>query len=109
MSKFFNSEQVKLELQDIQDLQKELYDVIMKFPFMSDEAKVIHIDSVLELLEKQQIMWTRISLSDDPLAMEMKKNIREGSTQLGFGDADMNMIFSNMKNTLEQVQKSLKN
>tara|TARA_B100000927_G_scaffold45058_1_gene32380 strand:- start:4797 stop:5126 length:330 start_codon:yes stop_codon:yes gene_type:complete len=108
MSKFFESEQVKMELKDIQELQRDLYEVIIKFPYMSDEAKVIHIDSVIELLEKQQIMWTRISLSDDPLAVEMKKGIQEGSSQLGFGDADMSMIFSNMRQTLEQVQKSLK-
>ena len=78
MSRFFDSEHVQTELRDIQDLQRELYDVIIKFPHMSDEAKVIHIDSVIELLEKQQIMWTRISLSDDPLAKEMKKGIQEG-------------------------------
>ena len=53
-------------------------------------------------------MWTRISLSDDPLAKEMKKGIQEGSVQLGFGDADMSMIFSNMRKTLEHVQNSLR-
>ena len=108
MGRFFDSEHVQTELRDIQDLQRELYDVIIKFPHMSDEAKVIHIDSVIELLEKQQIMWTRISLSDDPLAKEMKKGIQEGSVQLGFGDADMSMIFSNMRKTLEHVQNSLR-
>ena len=108
MGKFFKSDQVRGEMEDIYEMQKELMDVIMKFPYMSDEAKVMHIDTVKELLEKQQIMWTRVSLSDDPEAVKMKKNILAGSKEMGFGDADINMIFSNMRNTLEHVQNSLR-
>ena len=108
MGKFFQSETVKSEMEDIYDMQKELMDVIMKFPYMSDEAKVIHIETVKELLEKQQIMWTRLSLSDDPEALAMKENIRKGSKEMGFGDADINMIFANMRNTLDAVQQSLR-
>ena len=47
MSKFFESEMVRNEMQDIQEMQKELMDVIIKFPHLSDEAKVIHIDTVI--------------------------------------------------------------
>tara|TARA_Y100001963_G_scaffold24563_1_gene33166 strand:- start:208 stop:537 length:330 start_codon:yes stop_codon:yes gene_type:complete len=108
MGKFFESENVRMEMEDIYELQKELYSVIMKFPQMSDEAKFIHIESVKELLEKQQIMWTRLSLSDDPEAIKMKESIRNGSKELGFGDADLNMIFANMRNTLDAMQKSLR-
>ena len=59
MTKFFESDQVKREMEEITCLQKELYDVILKFPMMSAEAKVEHIDTVMELLERQQIMWKR--------------------------------------------------
>ena len=108
MGKFFESDKVRMEMEDIYDLQKELYKVIEKFPYMSDEAKYIHIDTVKDLLDKQQIMWTRVSLSDDPEAIKMKESIRNGSKAMGFGDADLNMIFHNMRNTLDQMQKSLK-
>ena len=108
MGKFFESETVRLEMEDIYELQKELYQVIAKFPQMSDEAKWIHIETVKELLEKQQVMWTRVTLSDDPEAIRMKESIRNGSKQMGFGDADLNMIFSNMRNTLNAMQKSLR-
>ena len=108
MGKFFESETVRLEMEDIYELQKELYQVIAKFPQMSDEAKWIHIETVKELLEKQQVMWTRVTLSDDPEAVRMKENIRNGSKQMGFGDADLNMIFTNMRNTLNAMQKSLR-
>lgn len=108
MSKFFDSETVKSEMEEITCLQKELYDVILKFPMMSPKAKVEHIDTVLELLERQQIMWTRLSLTDDKEAKKMKDYIVSHAKELGFGEADMSTIFSNMKTTLEQVQKNLK-
>ena len=108
MSKFFDSDQVRREMEEITCLQKELYDVILKFPMMSAEAKVEHIDTVMELLERQQIMWTRLSLTDDPEAMKMKDYITSHSKELGFGDTDLTTIFSNMKRTLEQVQSNLK-
>ena len=99
---------MRLEMEDIYELQKELYQVIAKFPQMSDEAKWIHIETVKELLEKQQVMWTRVTLSDDPEAIRMKESIRNGSKQMGFGDADLNMIFANIRNTLNAMQKSLR-
>ena len=108
MSDFFESPIIKDEMQEIMDIQKELYSVILEFPKMSDEAKWEHIETLKELLEKQQIMWTRVSLSDDPEALAMKENIRKGSKEMGFGDADINMIFANMRNTLDAVQQSLR-
>ena len=108
MSKFFESETVRNEMQEITELQMELYEVIAQFPQMSDEAKWYHIETVKELLEKQQIMWTRVSLSDDPAAKMMKKNLEKGSKELGFGDADLGTIFKNMKITLNAMQSNLK-
>ena len=108
MSKFFDSETVKREMEEITCLQMELYDVILKFPMMSPEAKVEHIDTVKELLERQQIMWTRLSLTDDPDAKKMKDYIASHSKELGFGDTDLSTIFNNMRKTLEDVQSNLK-
>ena len=108
MSDFFESPIIKDEMQEIMDIQKELYSVILEFPKMSDEAKWEHIETIKELLEKQEIMWARIKLSDDPKALEMKKQLEKESSQLGFGDKDLGTIFTNMKTTLNQVQKNLK-
>ena len=108
MTKFFQSENVRSEMEDIMDLQRELYKVIAQFPLMSDEAKWHHIETIKELLEKQQIMWTRITLSDDPEAKKMKENLLKGSKELGFGDADLGSVFNNMKTTLDAMQGHLK-
>ena len=108
MSEFFESKTVKQEMQDIYDLQKDLYSVILKFPYMSDDAKWIHIETLKSLLEKQQIMWTRMSLSDDPEALKMKAKLQDQTKMLGFGTSDMTTIFKNMKDTLDKMQSNLK-
>ena len=53
-------------------------------------------------------MWTRLSLSDDPEAQAMKKKIQASSKDIGFGDADMQTIFKNMKYTIDQMQKHMR-
>tara|TARA_B100001093_G_scaffold378656_1_gene363981 strand:+ start:3222 stop:3551 length:330 start_codon:yes stop_codon:yes gene_type:complete len=109
MSKFFESENVRNEMEDIHEMQKELMDVIIKFPHLSDEAKVIHIDTVKELLEKQQIMWTRMILSDDAEAKKMIDKIQSNAEDMGFGGSDMGTVFSNMRKVLNDIQTTLKN
>ena len=106
MAEFFQSDTVRKEMRDIYEMQKELYDVILKFPYMSQEAKWEHIETLKELLEKQQIMWTRMSLSDDPEAMKMKERLIAQIEILGFGSTDMGTIFSNMKDTLDRCSRS---
>ena len=108
MTQFFESDRVKREMKDIYEMQKELYDVILKFPYMSQDAKWEHIETLKELLEKQQIMWTRISLSDDPEAITMKNKLKDQTEMLGFGTTDMTTIFKNMKDTLDKMQSQLK-
>ena len=108
MAQFFESDRIKKEMRDIYEMQKELYDVILKFPYMSQDAKWEHIETLKELLEKQQIMWTRLSLSDDPEALEMKQKLVDQIEILGFGSTDMVTIFTNMKDTLDKMQSQLK-
>ena len=108
MSDFFENDNVKEEMKNIYDLQKDLYSVILKFPYLSPDAKWEHIETLKELLEKQQIMWTRISLSDDPEAITMKNKLKDQTEMLGFGTTDMTTIFKNMKDTLDKMQSQLK-
>jgi hypothetical protein len=108
MSSFFNSEMIQKELKEINDLQEFLYGSIFTFAIMPREDKIEHIDKMTELLEKQQIMYTRLSLSDDPEAIEIKENLRKSVVLMGFAeDTDMSILFSNMKKTIESLKKYL--
>jgi hypothetical protein len=75
---------------------------------MPREDKLEHIDKMTILLEKQRIMYTRLSLSDDPQALEMKENLRRSVALMGFPpETDMNILFSSMTKTIESLKKYL--
>lgn len=105
MSNFFNSELVQKELKEINELSETLYESLFSFIVMPREEKIEHINKMTELLEKQQIMYTRISLSDDPEAIEIRENLKKSVVIMGFAqDTDMSILFGNMKQTIESLK-----
>ena len=95
---FFDSDLVRKEMADIQDLQEEIYGSVFNFPQMDNDQKEEHIDLLMELLEKQRILYARMSLSDDPQAKKMKENIQESAVMMGMPkDVDMANVFANME------------
>ena len=108
MSEFFESEFVREELEEINELQKEVYGTLMSFNTMSSEDKMEHIEKLISLLEKQKVMYTRLSLSDDPEADAMKKNLEKSITVLGFPEGtDMISLFKGMDKTIQKMKDHL--
>ena len=106
MSKFFDSELIQEELEEINELQRFIYGSILTFGSMSREEKLEHIDKLTQLLEKQRIMYTRLSLSDDPKAIEMKENLKKSVAIMGFPpDTDINLLFNSMNKTIESLKQ----
>ena len=106
MSDFFESDIIKNELEEINDLQEQIYTNAMSFGTMTRDEKIEHIEMLQGLLEKQQVMYTRVSLSDDPKAVEMKENLRKSVAMMGFPpETDMTMLFSSMNATIEALRK----
>tara|TARA_B100001094_G_scaffold132438_1_gene128326 strand:- start:216 stop:551 length:336 start_codon:yes stop_codon:yes gene_type:complete len=108
---FFNSEVVRAELTKIQELQDSVYINIFTFTAMSKEKKLKHVEMLEELLDKQKILYTRLSLSDDPEAKEMKERILDSAKAMGLSpDVDMNVVFSNMSKMIivmkDQIDKA---
>ena len=105
---FFDSDVVRAEMAEIQELQEEVYTNVFKFPTMSKEDQLYHIEILERLCEKQRVMYTRLSLSDDPEAKEMKKNIIAGASQMGLPtNVDMNVLFSQMGQMVEMMRSQL--
>ena len=75
MGNFFNSEIIQEELMEINELQTRIYQNSLSFERMEREDQLEHIDELVELLEKQRVMFTRLSLSDDPEAKKMKSQL----------------------------------
>lgn len=105
---FFESEVVRAEMAEISELQEEIYGSVFKFPVMSKEDKIKHVDLLEKLLKKQQILYTRLSLSDDPEAQEMKQRIADSAQLMGLpAGVDMNIIFGNMTKMLEAMREQI--
>ena len=108
MSKFFDSEIIQEEIEEINELQKMLYSNVMQFPSMERVDKIEHIDLLTELLEKQKVMYTRLSLSDDPEAVKMKEQLHKTIPLMGFPrGTDMNLRFEGMKETISKLKDNI--
>ena len=105
---FFNSEVVRAEMAEIGEMQEEVYKNVFKFPTMSKEEKLEHVKLLEKLLDKQKVLYTRLSLSDDPEAIQMKERITESASMMGLpSNVDMNVIFNNMSSMLDVMKQQI--
>ena len=106
MSSFFDSEIVQEELNEINELQQEVYGKMLNVMHLTTEEQVEHIDKLKLLLEKQKIMYARLSLSDDPAALKLKNQIEQSVVVMGFPQGtDINVLFDNMDKTINNLKK----
>jgi len=105
---FFDSNFVRAEMAEIQELQEEVYSNVFKFPSMNREEQLYHIHLLEKLMEKQSVLYTRLSLSDDPEAKRMIKQIRRGIEDLGFpADVDVNVVFKQMNDAIIAMKEKI--
>ena len=105
---FFDSEVVRAEMTEISELQDDVYRNVFNFPEMNKEEQLFHVGLLERLIEKQRVLYTRLSLSDDPEAQKMKQNIIDSAQMMGLPpNADMNEIFKNMGNMLNIMKKQI--
>ena len=108
MSEFFQSEVVRAEMAEISELQEEVYGNVFKFPTMSPDDQRYHVDILERLIDKQKVLYTRLSLSDDPEALKMKKHIVESASMFGLpNNIDMNLFFNNMSQVIGMMKQQI--
>tara|TARA_R100001510_G_C7572322_1_gene148278 strand:+ start:345 stop:689 length:345 start_codon:yes stop_codon:yes gene_type:complete len=107
---FFDSDVVRAEMTEISELQEDVYRNVFKFPSMNKEEKKFHVGMLEKLLEKQKVLYARLSLSDDPEAIQMKERIIDSAKMMGLPpNVDMQTIFSNMSKMLDVMQENIDN
>ena len=105
---FFNSEVVRAEMTEISEMQEEVYKNVFEFSRMNKEQKLYHVNLLSKLLEKQKVLYTRLSLSEDPEAQEMKNRIADSAAMMGLPpDVDITIIFNNMSRMLESMRQKI--
>tara|TARA_B100000131_G_C17618970_1_gene410994 strand:+ start:144 stop:479 length:336 start_codon:yes stop_codon:yes gene_type:complete len=109
MSKFFQSEQVMESVKELEKLQKELtHDIMNASSFATKEEKREHINKMKTFLEKQKLFFFRISLSNDPEALEIKNKVLDAAKMFGFNKMDgMDKFFEQMDKTLAGLESQL--
>ena len=93
---------------EISELQEEIYTNVFKFPTMPKEDKQYHIEILERLIEKQKVLYTRLSLSDDPEAKKMKENIIQSAGQMGLpNNVDISILFKQMSTMVDKMKEQL--
>ena len=105
---FFDSEVVRAEMAEIHELQEEVYTNVFKFPMMKKEDQRYHVEILERLCDKQRVLYTRLSLSDDPQAKKMKEKIIQGAASMGLPQSvDMNSLFTEMGQVVQKMKDQL--
>ena len=99
---FFKSELVRGDIQEMVELQQFCFRSAMNFILLDEERKLEYFDALLTLIEKQKIFYARIKLSDDPEAVSVLENMKQGVVMLGASpDQPIEQMFDEL---LEKVQ-----
>ena len=108
MSKFFESEIIRNELTEINELQQDVYGNMLSFGSMERQEQLEHIEMLSTLLDKQKVMYTRLSLSDDPECKVMKDSLNKTVTLMGYPEGtDIKFLFDNMHTTIDALKSFL--
>lgn len=105
MSGFFQSEMVRESIKEMEELQQQIIQETFRAPIMDRGERKEHVELMRTFLEKQKNLYFRLSLSDDPEALEMKERIQEAAEFLGFKGNNINDLFSEMEETLTRLDK----
>ena len=103
---FFDSEIVRSEMAEIHELQEDVYENFMRFQYMNNADRSSHIDQLSKLIDKQKIVYARLSLSDDPDAKKMKENILQSAKSMGLpANVDVSKMFDQMSDVINHMKE----
>ena len=108
MSDFFDSEMVQDEIEEINDLQKEVFKGMTNILKLTDDERNLIVEKLELLLDKQKIMYARLCLSDDTKAIEVKKQFQNSVQLMGFPKGtSVNTLFEYMSTTINTLRDSI--
>ena len=103
--KFFQSEVVQQELNRMQ----ELYMEINKMGLMLNlTQKREQLDKMMRLIELQQTMYMRVTLSDDPEAKKLVDQVKNAAAMLGMPKEEIGpQFYDKLKDNVYKMIDSL--
>ena len=108
MTEFFRSAQVRASLAELAEIQDDLAHTMSNPRILSDEEKKDYVRKLKLFLEKQKLFFFRVSLSDDPEAVQVKEHILDTAQMFGFKEmTGMDKFFQQLDDTIKKVEKDL--
>ena len=108
MSKFFQSELVRGDIQEMVELQQFCFRSAMNFMLLDYDRKQQYFEALERLIEKQKVFYARIELSDDPEAKSVKETMKQGIVMLGATpDTPMQSMFDELLDKISVMRQRL--
>ena len=106
MSKFFQSELIRGDIQEMAALQEFCFRSVTNLALLNKEAKMDYFEALRKLLEKQKIFHARLMLSEDPEAKQVAENMKQAVIMLG-GDAnlDVRAMFDDLLQKIDRFEE----
>ena len=108
MTEFFKSAQVRAALAELAEIQDDLAHTMANPRVLGAEERREYVRKLKLFLEKQKIFFFRVSLSEDPEAVQVKEHILDTAQMFGFNEMDgMDKFFEQMDKTLAGLESQL--
>ena len=105
MSNFFRSEVVQKELQDMGELYMEINRMGL---VLSLDEKREQLHKMMRLIEIQQTMYMRVTLSEDPEAKKLVDQVKNAAAMLGMPKEEIGpQFYDKLKENVRKMMKEL--
>ena len=107
-SKFFQSELVRGDIQEMAALQEFCFRSVTNLALLDKERKMQYFEALRKLLEKQKIFHARLMLSDDPEAKQVAANMKQAVVMLGGNsNLDVREMFDDLLTKIDAFEKQV--
>jgi len=103
--KFFQSEVVQQELHQMQELYMDINRMGL---MLSIDQKKEQLQKMLRLIEIQQTMYMRVTLSEDPEAKKLVDQVKNAAAMLGMPKEEIGpQFYDKLKENVRKMMKEL--
>ena len=103
--KFFQSEVVQKELTQMQDLYMEINKMGLMLNVSQKKEQLV---KMLRLIELQQTMYMRVTLSEDPDAKQLVEQVKNAASMLGMPPEEIGpQFYDKLKDNVRKMMKEL--
>ena len=103
--KFFQSEVVQKELTQMQDLYMDINKMGL---MLSLDQKKEQLQKMLRLIDLQQTMYMRVTLSEDPEAKKLVDQVKNAAAMLGMPKEEIGpQFYDKLKDNVRKMMEEL--